>query len=132
MGLIQQVQMMHTPTSTANQTAPSMIKRSNFLLTPTAPENYQDPEKFKNRMKKYKNGTTIPNLTTQINHLLPTPTATDFKGSGRNTTMRDRLDYQVEKTPDGERLNGQLNPHFVEQMMGFPVGWTDLELLEIL
>jgi len=96
----------------------------------------------------------------------PTPSATDHKGSGRNATARDRLDYACEKgetkthsyaTPcitgmgggsgNVEKANklhelgvidedtrrsmragngGQLNPDWVEWLMGWPVGWTDL------
>ena len=59
----------------------------------------------------------------------PTPTATDGKGSGQNETMRDRLDYAVEK-PNGQRISGSLNPTWVEWLMGYPSGWTDLEGLE--
>lgn len=58
--------------------------------------------------------------------LWPTPTALDGKGSGQNDTVRDRLDYAVEK-PDGKRIPGQLNPTWVEWLMGFPEGWTDLK-----
>jgi hypothetical protein len=58
--------------------------------------------------------------------MYPTPTANDFKGSGRNETMRDRLDYAVEK-PDGKRVSGSLNPQWVEWLMGYPVGYTDLD-----
>jgi hypothetical protein len=65
------------------------------------------------------------NLADQIK-MYPTPTANDFKGSGRNETMRDRLDYAVEK-PDGKRVSGSLNPQFVEWLMGYPVGYTDLD-----
>lgn len=35
-------------------------------LTPRTRETEQDLEKFKARMAKYRNGTTIPNLATQI------------------------------------------------------------------
>lgn len=47
---------------------------SGLLLTPTTREQVQDLDKFKERMKKYPNGTTMPNLATQIMGLLPTPT----------------------------------------------------------
>ncbi len=30
----------------------------------------------------------------------------------------------------GEKVGGQLNPTWVEWLMGFPLGWTDLEPLE--
>tara|TARA_Y100000310_G_scaffold303163_1_gene341245 strand:- start:173 stop:577 length:405 start_codon:yes stop_codon:yes gene_type:complete len=79
----------------------------------------------------------------------PTPSALDGKGSGQTGQTRDRLDYAVERgatknklypSPDvgmakgrGEasaekrhRLGGSLNPTWVEWLMGFPLGWTDL------
>jgi hypothetical protein len=69
------------------------------------------------------------NLTAAVfnpHRLWPTPTATDHKGSGQTGTMRDRLDYAAER-PQGERISGQLNPQWVEWLMGFPAAWTDLE-----
>jgi hypothetical protein len=48
-----------------------------LLLTPTTREEVQDLEKFKKRMEKYPNGTTMPNLATQIMGMLPTPMASD-------------------------------------------------------
>ena len=62
--------------------------------------------------------------------LWPTPTASDHKGSGPTVIrkdgknrLNDRLDYATEqRAPNG----GQLNPTWVEWLMGFPEGWTDL------
>jgi len=94
--------------------------------------------------------------------LWPTPSATDGKGSGVNGDLRDRLDYAVERgatktkkfwpTPragsdamcggsghakmlkgtDLEINRGSLNPQWVEWLMGFPEGWTDLKPSETL
>jgi hypothetical protein len=64
--------------------------------------------------------------------MLPTPTTRDYKDSGPN------VNYQ--KAADKGRLPGSivvqcsaqnggatyLNPSFVEEMMGYPIGWTDL------
>jgi hypothetical protein len=77
------------------------------------------------RKKKYSQGGTALSLAVQKPEMWPTPTANDFKGSGRNEAMRDRLDYAVEK-PDGKRVSGSLNPQWVEWLMGYPVGYTDL------
>jgi hypothetical protein len=61
----------------------------------------------------------------------PTPTATMYKGSspaaltrrnGRNRE-NDRLDHAM-LAREG---SGQLNPTWVEWLMGYPSGWTDLE-----
>jgi hypothetical protein len=81
----------------------------------------------------------------------PTPCATDHKGSEKNGQLRDRLDYAVERggtktrqtwpTPTanahqnpGEHgtggpnlataASGQLNPDWVEWLMGWPIGLT--------
>jgi hypothetical protein len=49
-----------------------------LLLTPTTMEHVQDLDKFKERMEKYSNGTTMPNLATQIySMMLPTPLASE-------------------------------------------------------
>ncbi len=95
-----------------------------------------------------------------------TPCATDHKGSGKTGTLRDRLDYAVERgatkskaytwpTPTtsgmcggsggwaqlkanttieearsmGAGNGGRLNPNWVEWLMGWPIGWTDLKPL---
>jgi hypothetical protein len=63
----------------------------------------------------------------------PTPTATMHKGSSPKAMARisgrsrdrDRLDFAAEQGG----ANGQLNPTWVEWLMGFPLGWTDCEHL---
>ena len=70
-----------------------------------------------------------PNLETVIARMLPTPTTRDYKDAGPN------VNYQ--KLADKSRLAGTvvitcqatgeatyLNPSFVEEMMGFPIGHT--------
>ena len=63
-----------------------------------------------------------PNLETVMGQLL-TPCATDYKGrtnwqaAGRNGPQR-----LSDSLPTGAGM--YLNPSFVEEMMGFPVGWT--------
>ncbi len=63
--------------------------------------------------------------------LVPTPTARDWRGGHKGTCMTTK------RTPNdhGCQLNdmvdgGQLNPNWVEWLMGFPPGWTDLEASE--
>jgi len=70
----------------------------------------------------------------------PTPCATDYKGSGQTGQLRDRLDYAAERGATksktynleearlmGAGNGGQLNPTWVEWLMGWPLGWTDLK-----
>ena len=66
----------------------------------------------------------------------PTPTKSDYKGSGPQMLRSDgkirgdRLDYATERNQDGSPVGGQLNPTWVEWLMGWPLGWTDLRPLE--
>ena len=53
----------------------------------------------------------------------PTPTARDWKsGKGKTQAERGRSHGQSLAEANG----GQLNPTWVEWLMGFPLGWTDL------
>lgn len=81
-----------------------------------------------------------------VSSLWPTPCATDHKGSGQNGACRDRLDYAVErgktkshifptvgtKTMGGKDTDtancGLLNPDWVEWIMGWPLGWTNIAI----
>lgn len=63
-----------------------------ILLTPTATERVMDLDAFKKRMEKYPNGTTMPNIATQISTMLPTlietPQAMDGQGEGRPPRLK--------------------------------------------
>ncbi len=64
----------------------------------------------------------------------PTPVASISKGSSPNaltrrsgrSRARDRLDHAVMASD-----HGHLNPEWVEWLMGWPIGWTDLKPLEM-
>ena len=64
---------------------------------------------------------------------LPTPTARDYKDSGENMNYKKAAEkgrlpgviVESRSTQTGKDTN--LNPHFVEEMMGYPTGWTDLK-----
>ena len=64
--------------------------------------------------------------------ILPTPTAKDYKDSGENMNYKKAAEkgrlpgviVESRSTQTGKDTN--LNPHFVEEMMGYPIGWTDL------
>jgi hypothetical protein len=56
------------------------------------------------------------------------PTARDWKGMSAKS-WRERTDGDTTPTlPD--QIGGVPNPEFVEELLGFPIGWTDLRPLE--
>ena len=92
------------------------------LPTPLA----SDPE----RKAKFKQGGTP-----LMGALLPTPRASEWKGCGQ-VGSKSSLDWAEKGYLSGvlnETCSPQigeathLNPSFVEEMMGYPIGWTDLE-----
>ena len=56
--------------------------------------------------------------------MFPTPIATDWKNRGCKDYRKNRK-HQLQT-----EVGGQLNPTFVEWIMGFPLGWTELNALE--
>jgi DNA (cytosine-5)-methyltransferase 1 len=96
-------------------------------------------------------------LVAAVNETWPTPTASDWKGRGPNSKQQGLSEVVKYPTPlasggggtghwnkienlylDGqvtyeEKMamqagnGGRLNPTWVEWLMGFPTGWTDLE-----
>ena len=75
-------------------------------------------------------------LRDAVNHaekMWPTPVARDHKGGYQGGRIRngkvswDSLDVAVQHTDNQEKTGGQLNPMFVEWLMGYPKGWTELK-----
>jgi hypothetical protein len=71
-------------------------------------------------------------LSTSV-RMWPTPVARDHKGGYQGGRIRngkvswDSLDVAVQHTDNQEKTGGQLNPMFVEWLMGYPKGWTELK-----
>ena len=69
----------------------------------------------------------------EFTRLIPTPTASDYKGGARQRFLgggyyRNNLRDLLESTPLG-RI-GPMNPEYLEYVMGFPIGWTELSASE--
>ncbi len=58
--------------------------------------------------------------------LLPTATSRDWKSGQASPATHER-----NSRPLSEQIGGLLNPQFAEAIMGFPIGWTNLDALEI-
>jgi hypothetical protein len=76
---------------------------------------------FRRRIgRKYAPGS----LAEQI--MFPTPTARDYKSGAFTPTAKAKRDEHSRGKPLSEMVGGQLNPKWVEWLMGYEVGWTDL------
>jgi hypothetical protein len=79
----------------------------------------------------------------QFTKLIPTPRACDYKGAALNRSWNVQVERERERERDGYRHQlcellevtprgrlGQMNPAWVEWLMGYPTGWTELDASE--
>jgi hypothetical protein len=111
----------------------SKKKREKYWPTPT----FQDADKA---TKQYRENHQN-NLTAMVfnpDKMFPTPTTRDYKGGYKTESLirKDGKSRALDALPnavlDGkgtETAIGQLNPNWVEWLMGWPLGWTDLKPL---
>jgi len=128
---------------------------SGLWLTPRAAETPEDPQKFVDRNAD-RGPHCRSNLTSQVlwptitrsdveggpvirtaKHprgvklsqsvtMFPTPKERDWKGQTQRGIHAEQDSLANMDKGDGKPIGGQLNPMWVEWLMGFPVGWTDL------
>jgi len=116
--------LWHLPTPTVSDAGPAAILNENTNIVYTSKGT---PRKVSN------NGVNGSLGLARTVMLLPTPTVNESKNnpSGASQWARhDSLNVEAAKLQGLNKTTGkdfQLNPQFVEEMMGVPVGWTDLE-----
>jgi hypothetical protein len=154
LGLADAVQMWPTPTAHPdnsnkngkfkNPTLGDAVREREIWLTPVASDAWTGDLKSTQQTEGSRHSL---NLSTAVQKW-PTPTASDWKGRGPNSKQQglsevvkyptpQARDY---KGPSGRSMKGlekdlptavgsggRLNPTWVEWLMGFPTGWTDLE-----
>ena len=107
-------------------------KESGLWRTPDA-NMERDKRSYKNMKSRLDRGMPL-NLNDQLNaiekgllkepKMFPTPTANEDAAGTPNGKMQKMLGNCEEVRSQG---TGTLNPMWVEWLMGFPIGWTDLE-----
>ena len=120
-------------------------KEFGYWLTPNCMDSLppRSPEALKRQYENNRQGrTTHSTLREQVvypppNQMWPTPSTRDHKGGYIGGRIRngkvswDTLDVAVQHTDNQSKDGGQLNPTWVEWLMGWPLGWTDLKPLEM-
>ena len=110
---------------------PHLAKAAMMWPTPTARD-------YKDGTAKSCENVPVNGLLGRAIHLYATPNARDWKNSTAkewdNPKNTRNLNRQIAKLCDGgesiAERNGQLNPTWVEWLMGFPLGWTELNASE--
>lgn len=95
--------------------------------TPTVADTYTD--KLKSTQQKPGSMHSV-NLSQAV-QMYPTPVTRDYRGARTPEKLKEKGRYPTNSLPDFVRSqgeNGQLNPEWVEWLMGFPIGWTELNL----
>jgi hypothetical protein len=126
-----------TRSGTASQLVP-LVRRTSatgsgswlpdgFWHTPTASDRDGKPHWDHRASPGHVRKVPVPNLMAQVMERWPTPTTRDHKDTGDSVAngtvpVNSLLGRAVGPTTAG----GSLNPTWVEWLMGFPLGWTDL------
>ena len=117
--------LLHTPTAKANQMAPSMKERDpgSWWPTPTTPSG--GGERSGDR-----SGTGNLYYMARSGQLWPTPAKRVYRGANSDKHLAKARGHH-DQLPNAVKMaghkGGQLNPMWVEWLMGFPTGWTDLK-----
>jgi len=103
--------------------------------TPRTTDGTGGPRKLDERGRRISHSSNLvfgANLSDQV-RMWPIPTTRDHKGGYQGGRIRngkvsmDTLDVAVQHTDNQQKTGGQLNPQWVEWLMGYPEGWTDLK-----
>jgi hypothetical protein len=71
----------------------------------------------------------LANRVKMVENKWPSPKARDWK-DGKTAGVSNRQSPDLGKVVGQSKTTGSLNPMWVEWLMGWPIGWTDLKPLE--
>lgn len=106
----------------------AMIEKG-LLPTPTVQETeHPQAEITETGRRIAKNGNSQRMGIADRIAMLPTPATRDYKGGGKQgiDTVDSLIEQGATKGQTGTKTGLKLQPAFVEWMMGYPQGWTDL------
>jgi hypothetical protein len=125
------VDSFHTPNTTGLDGGSNSRKALKKRLLPTPDASQRGPTKDYNPQAKSQSGRTLQSFAAKF----PTPQASDNRDRGNmsNPSIQRRvaIGKQIMLSQSVDPNSGQLNPTWVEWLMGWPLGWTDLKPLEM-
>ena len=112
---------------------PPRMKKWNFPTPTTQETEHPLAELTKTGRRKTKNGKTSHSLNlADTVKLFPTPMANEVRlgyqkrDTGKKGTQKSLTTIVIDKEGGQEKAIGQLNSEWVEWLMGYPIGWTDI------
>jgi len=123
------VDYFHTPNTTGLDGGSNSRKALRKRLLPTPDASQRGPTKDYNPQAKSQSGRTLQSFAAKF----PTPQSNDAKNAvvrHRTKSLQVMLGGTI-ATDNPELIGGQLNPMWVEWLMGWPLEWTDLKPLEM-
>ena len=129
------VDNFHTPNTTGldggSNSRRALKKRLESWPTPNAWDGKRGPRSEENlRTKKHQVNLITAVKQAEREKLLPTPNARDWK-DGKTAGNRKSPGLGVVAHQLDTQTGGQLNPTWVEWLMGWPLGWSELKPLEM-
>jgi hypothetical protein len=122
------------------------VTASSSWLTPTVSDGKPAGPTEIDMVRRWESGESVPDTYKRLRgqvvaRLYPTPRASDGakggpnqRGSKGDLTLPSFVAKNIQRTglpglptDAGKPIGRQLSPRFVEWLMGFPDGWTDLE-----
>jgi len=135
-GTVQEQQMFPTPTATERSGTNPKTGRGEGLskvvkMFPTPSKGmYKQDVNDNGRYARWVQEKGYQVMLPAAVKIFPTPTATDSKTHWNDKKRFDSLTAEINRKKTEEQVTGQLNPTWVEWLMGYPTGWTDLKDLE--
>ena len=125
------VDSFHTPNTTGLDGGSNSRRALKKRLLPTPDASQRGPTKDYNPQAKSQSGRTLQSFAAKF----PTPQASDHRDRGNmsNPSVQRRVNIgkQISLSQSVHPTSGQLNPTWVEWLMGWPLEWTDLKPLEM-
>ena len=125
------VDSFHIPNTTGLDGGSNSRRALKKRLLPTPDASQRGPTKDYNPQAKSQSGRTLQSFAAKF----PTPQASDHRDRGNmsNPSVQRRVNIgkQISLSQSVHPTSGQLNPTWVEWLMGWPQEWTDLKPLEM-